>query len=72
MKISNRDLISLLPLIYYGTKQYIMGSKPIICLNKVSKMLSVSSSKLKTILKKLSDNNEYVEIRPRGRTPKLN
>jgi hypothetical protein len=53
MKISNEELIDVLPLLYYGTKHFDCNSSHTIHLKTISQQLNVSSSKLKSILNKL-------------------
>ena len=67
MKISNEELISLLPLIYYGTKKFNAKSSHNIHLKTISQLLRVSSSKLKCILNKLLVNKEMESIKKVGR-----
>jgi hypothetical protein len=53
MKISNKELISVLPLLYYGTYHFNSQTPQNMCLKVISQQLQVSSSKIKHILKKL-------------------
>ena len=67
MKIPNEELISVLPLIYYGTRLYNSNSSHNICLSTISKQLKVSSRKLKSILNKLQINKDMIDIKKVGR-----
>ena len=56
MKISNDELIQVLPLLYYGRRNFSLKSKHNIHLTKISQALHVSAAKLKSILVKVNDN----------------
>ncbi len=67
MKIPNEELISFLPILYYGTKHFNAKASHNIHLKTISQQLKVSSSKLKFILNKLLINKDMENIKSVGR-----
>ena len=71
MKIPDDELVSVLPLLYYGTKHFDSNSPHNIHLKTIAQQLKVSSSKLKCILNKLQFDKDIENITKVGRKRKL-